>query len=184
MACVTLSGSRKLACISGEAGILAVSIGQYNSMTRVATTSTGVVAIANAYAATTLARFEVKSTTANYVENGVSGGDNRSKGVTGNLPIILNVPKGDGVKTVAEVEKLLNGEVVLFIERKDGSVTVAGSQNGAMAITIDDQTGGTIGDLNGFTVTFQTMEPDFSRNYYLTAPALLEYATAIKPVAS
>jgi len=180
--CVTLGGSRKLACISGQAGIDAVSIGVYNSLTKVATTATGVVEIATSFGAATLARFEVKATTANYVENGVSGGDNRSKGVTGNLPIILNVPKSDGVKTVSDVKKLLDGEVVLFLERKDGTVTVAGSQNGAMAITIDDQTGGTIGDLNGFTVTFQTMEPDFSREYLLTAPALVEYAAALKAV--
>jgi hypothetical protein len=180
--CVTLGGSRKLACISGQAGIDAVSIGVFNSLTKVATTATGVVEIATSFGAATLARFEVKSTTANYVENGISGGDNRSKGVTGNLPIILNVPKSDGVKTVSDVKKLLDGEVVLFLERKDGTVTVAGSQNGAMAITIDDQTGGTIGDLNGFTVTFQTMEPDFSREYLLTAPALVKYAAALKAV--
>jgi len=180
--CVTLGGSRKLACISGQAGIDAVSIGVFNSLTKVATTATGVVEIATSFGAATLARFEVKSTTANYVENGISGGDNRSKGVTGNLPIILNVPKSDGVKTVTDIKNLLNGEVVLFLERKDGTITVAGSQNGAMAITIDDQTGGTIGDLNGFTVTFQTMEPDFSREYLLTAPALVEYAAALKAV--
>jgi hypothetical protein len=180
--CVTLGGSRKLACISGQAGIDAVSIGVFNSLTKVATTSTGVVEIATSFPALSLARFEVKATTANYVENGISGGDNRSKGVTGNLPIILNVPKSDAVKTVTDVKKLLDGEVVLFIERKDGTITVAGSQNGAMAITIDDQTGGTIGDLNGFTVTFQTMEPDFSREYLLTAPALVEYSAALKAV--
>ena len=180
--CVTLGGSRKLACISGQAGIDAVSIGVFNSLTKLVTTATGVLEIATSFASTTLARFEVKATTANYVENGISGGDNRSKGVTGNLPIILNVPKSDGVKTVSDVKKLLDGEVVLFLERKDGTVTVAGSQNGAMAITIDDQTGGTIGDLNGFTVTFQTMEPDFSREYLLTAPALVEYAAALKAV--
>lgn len=180
--CVTLSGSRKLACISGEAGILAVGIGVYNSANRIAKTATGVTTIEDQYGTATIARFEVKSTTANYVENGVSGGDNRSKGVTGNLPIILNVPKADGVKTVSQIEQLLSGEVVLFLERKDGSITVAGSQNGAMAITIDDQTGGTIGDLNGFTVTFQTMEPDFSRGYTLVGDALTEYATALKAV--
>lgn len=181
--CVALSGSRKLACTSGEAGILAVGIGVYNSAVRVEKTDTGVVTIAPSFAALSINRYEVKATTANYVENGVAGGDNRSKGVTGNLPIILNVPIGDGVKTIAEVTKLLDGEVVLFIERKDGTVTVAGSRNGAMAITADDQTGGTIGDLNGVTVTFQTMEPDFSRTYLLTAPALIEYAAAIKAVA-
>ena len=182
MGCVTLSGSRKLPCMSGEAGILAVSIGEYDSANRIVKTSTGVIEIEPQFGAATLARFEVKATTNNYVENGVAGGDNRSKGVTGNLPLILTVPKGDGVKTVTEIQQLLNGEVVLFLEKKDGSIVVAGSQNGAMAITIDDQTGGTIGDLNGFTVTFQTMEEDFSRQYLLTAPALIEYAAAIKPV--
>jgi len=182
MGCVTLSGSRKLACISGEAGILAISIGDYDSLNRVAKTATGVVTILPTYGLTSLARFEVKSTAANYVENGVSGGDNRSKGVTGNLPVIFNVPKGDAVKTVTKIKELLNGEVVLFIERKDGSITVAGSQNGAMAITVDDQTGGTIGDLNGFTVTFQTMEPDYSREYLLTSTALTQYAAALKVV--
>lgn len=180
--CVTLSGSRKLACVSGEAGIRAVSVGIYNGFNRIQRGTTGVTTIEDVFGAATLARFEVKSTTANYVENGVSGGDNRSKGVTGNLPIILNVPVSDGVKTVKEVEELLKGEVVLFLEKKDGSITVAGSQNGAMAITIDDQTGGTIGDLNGFTVTFQTMEPDFSRNYTLVGDALAEYLAALKPV--
>jgi hypothetical protein len=180
--CVTLSGSRKLPCISGEAGILAVGIGVYNSAYRIVKEATGVTDVETAYGANTIARFEVKSTTANYVENGVSGGDNRSKGVTGNLPIILNVPKADGVKTVTQIEQLLSGEVVLFLERKDGSITVAGSQNGAMAITIDDQTGGTIGDLNGFTVTFQTMEPDFSRGYTLVGDALTQYTAALKAV--
>lgn len=181
--CVSLSGSRKLACVSGEAGIKAISIGVYDGLNRIVKTPTGVTTIEDVYGENTLARFEVKATTINYIENGVSFGDNRSKGVTGNLPIILNVPEADGVKTVAKINELLKGEVVLFLERKDGTITVAGSQNGAMAITIDDQTGGTIGDLNGFTVTFQTMEPDFSRNYLLVGDALTEYADAIKPVA-
>jgi hypothetical protein len=56
---------------------------------------------------------------------------------------------------------------------------VAGSQLGALAITADGDTGGTIGDLNGFTVTFQTMEPDYSRKYLLTGAGLTAYATAL-----
>jgi hypothetical protein len=52
------------------------------------------------------------------------------------------------------IEELLKGEVVLFIEKKDGTIVVAGSQL-AQVITADDDTGGTIGDLNGYTVTFR-----------------------------
>jgi hypothetical protein len=75
------------------------------------------------------------------------------------------------------IEELLKGEVVLFIEKKDGTIVVAGSQL-AQVITADDDTGGTIGDLNGYTVTFQTMEPDFSK-YLVTGAGLTAYATAL-----
>jgi hypothetical protein len=78
-------------------------------------------------------------------------------------------------------EELLKGEVVMFIEKNNGTIVAAGSQNGALAITADDQTGGTIGDLNGFTVTFNTMEPDFSRGYILTGQGLVDYAAALMP---
>jgi hypothetical protein len=57
---------------------------------------------------------------------------------------------------------------------------VAGSQLGALAITAD-------GDrwnnrrFKRFTVTFQTMEPDYSRKYLLTGAGLTAYATALMP---
>jgi hypothetical protein len=62
--------------------------------------------------------------------------------------------------------------------KEDGTIVVAGSQL-AQVITADDDTGGTIGDLNGYTVTFQTMEPDFSRKYLVTGAGLTAYATAL-----
>lgn len=179
MACVTLTKSRKLACTSPMAGLAAVGIAPYDSANRIATTATGVIDVATAYGAGTIARLEVKNTTTKYLENGVSGGDNRSTGVTGTLPVILNVPEGGDIETTLLVEELLKGEVVLFLEYKNGGIVVAGSQNGALAITADGDTGGTIGDLVGFTVTFQTMEPDFSRKYLLTGDAITDYATAL-----
>jgi hypothetical protein len=39
------------------------------------------------------------------------------------------------------IEELLKGEVVLFIEKKDGTIVIAGSQLGALAITADGDTG-------------------------------------------
>jgi hypothetical protein len=51
------------------------------------------------------------------------------------------------------VEQLLKGEVVLFIEKKDGTIIVAGSQLSSW-LSQNGIQGGTIGDLNGFTVTF------------------------------
>ena len=89
------------------------------------------------------------------------------------------MPADGDIETTLLVEELLKGEVVLFLERKDGKIVVAGSQNGALAITADGDTGGTVGDLSGFTITFQTIEPDFSRKYILTGQGLTDYAAAL-----
>jgi hypothetical protein len=161
------------------AGIKAIGIAAFNSTVPLVKTAAGVVDIATSYGSGTIARLEVKNTTVNFVENGISGGDNRSSGVTGNLPLVLNVPDGADIEYVNMVEEMLKGEVCLFIEKKNGTIVVAGSQNGALAVTADDQTGGTIGDLNGFTETFQTMESDFSRGYLVTGQGLIDYAAAL-----
>jgi hypothetical protein len=181
MSCVTLTKSRKLNCISKMPGVRAVGIGAYDGVNRIVKEAAGVTDLATAYGVGTIARFELKNTTTNYIENGVSGGDNRSTGVTGNIPCIFNVPEGADAEINAVVEELLKGEVVLFLEMNDGTIKAAGSQLGALAITADDQTGGTIGDLNGYTVTFNTMEPDFSRGYILSGQALTDYAAALMP---
>jgi hypothetical protein len=163
------------------AGVTAIGIAPYDSLNRVVTTATGVVALPTALTTGTIARLELKNTATKYLENGVSGGDNRSTGVTGSIQCVFNVAAGSDIKDALMIEELLKGECVLFIEKKDGTIVVAGSQLGAQVITADDDTGGAIGDLNGYTVTFQTMEPDFSRKYLLTGAGLTAYATALMP---
>jgi hypothetical protein len=181
MGCVTLTSSRKLACTSRIAGVVAIGIAPYDSLNRVVTTATGVIALPTGMTTGTIARLELKNAATKYLENGVTGGDNRSTGVTGSIACTFNVAEGMDIKDTLMIEQLLKGEVVLFIEKKDGTIIVAGSQLGALAITADGDTGGTIGDLNGFTVTFQTMEPDYSRKYLLTGAGLTAYATALMP---
>lgn len=179
MGCVTFNKSYKLRCASGFPGIQAIGIASYDSLTKIVTTAAGVVDVASSFGIGTIARLELKNTTTKFLENGVSGGDNRSTGVTGNIPCVFNVPAGGDLEMTALVEEMLKGEVVLFLEKKDGTIVVAGSQFGAQAITADGDTGGTIGDLNGYTVTFQTMEPDFSRKYLLTGAGITGYAAAL-----
>lgn len=177
---VTLTKSRKLQDISPMAGVRAIGIGAFNSLNRIQTTVTGVTDLATYFGAATIARLELKNTTTKYLENGISGGDNRSTGVNGSIPCVFNVPSGGDIETVNMVTELLKGEVVLFIERNDGIIMCAGSQNGALVTTADGDTGGQVGDLNGFTVTFNTMEPDFARKYILTGDGLVDYAAALK----
>jgi hypothetical protein len=176
--CATFTKSRKM-CGIGFGGIKAVTVGAYDSQNTIIKTVTGVTELADVFGAGSLARLEVKNTATNYVENGTSGGDTRSTSVTGNLPVILAVPKGADLVNVKLVEEILKGEIVFFIEHNDGSIRACGSQLGAIAITADDQTGGSLTDLNGFTVTLNTMEPDFSRGYILTGDALTDYASAL-----
>jgi hypothetical protein len=179
MSCVTLTKSRPLGCNSSTPGIQAITVGAYDGLNKIVKDNTGVAAIAAQYGANTLARFEVKNTTIKYLENGTSGGDNRSMGVKGTLNAILNVSPGTDVDTAQTVRELMKGPLVLFIERKDGTIVVAGSQLGAEVVTADSDTGGTTGDLNGFTIGFATDEPDFSREYLLSTQARTDYAAAL-----
>lgn len=181
MSCVTLTKSRKLPCFSSISGVAAIGIGVYDSANRVVTTPTGVISLDSQFPALSIARVELKNTTTNYLETATTGGDNRSTSVMGDIPCVFNVPVGGDIDTAKFIKEVMKGEVVLFIEKKDGSIVCAGSQLGAQAITVTDQTGGAIGDLNGYTVTFHTEEPSFSREYLLTAPALVDYAAALMP---
>jgi hypothetical protein len=173
--------SRKIACNSGMSGVKAVGIADFDSLKKITVSGAGVTSLATIYSGSTIARLELKNSTVNYVENATVGGDNRSTSVIGDIPCVFNVAKATDLETVKLMNELLKGEVVLFLEKNDGSIVAAGSQLGAQVVTLNDQTGGAIGDLNGFTVTFHTEEPDLSRNYVLTSTALVDYAAAIKP---
>jgi len=181
MSCVTLTKSRKLACFSGMAGVQAIGIGAYDAANKVVTTATGVIDLATMFPASSIARIELKNTTTNYLETATVGIDNRSVGVVGDIPCVFNVPVGGDLETAKFVKELLKGEFVLFIEKKDGTIVVAGSQLGAHVATATDQTGGAITDLNGYTVTIHTEEPSFSREYLVTGAGLVDYAAALMP---
>lgn len=176
--CATFTKSRKM-CGVGYGGIKAVTIGAYDSQNRLVKTANGVIDVATVFGTGTLARLEVKNTATNYVENGTKNPETKSVSVIGNLPVTLAVPKGADLVNVALVEEMFKGEIVFFIEHNDGSIRACGSQLGASTPTTDDQTGGALTDLNGFTVNFNTDEPDFSRGYILTGDALTDYAAAL-----
>ena len=177
--CVVLTKSRKLACASKQAGVKAVSIAPYDALNLIVKGATGVTALPAIYDAGSIARLELKNTTTKFLENGVSGGDNRSTGVTGNISCIFNIPENGEVETTKMVEELMKGEFVAFLELKNGKIVAIGSQNGAVVTTADGDTGATIGDLVGYTVNIQTTEPDFSKGYVLSGDALTSYAAAL-----
>jgi hypothetical protein len=73
--------NKSRACTSKIAGVVAIGVAKYDSLNRVATTATGVIfTCRNGYWINSKIRIK---NTAKFIENGVSGGDNRSTGVTG-----------------------------------------------------------------------------------------------------
>lgn len=179
---LTLSGSHKRPTVSSINGIKAISFGLFDPLDRVVTTSAGVVALP--YGANTLARFDVKNTTAKYVETITKGGDTNAKSVAGTVPLTLAI-EPDPTKHLSItkiVDTLIDRDWTAFLEYRDGTIVAIGSQNGAVVLTATGDTGGTANDLNGYTVTITTDEPDESRKYTLTGAGLTEYATALMAV--
>ena len=84
MGCVVLKKSRKLPCVSSQPGIRAIGIGEYDAANIIQTTGIGVTSLPAIYDTNTIARLELKILQ-QILENGVSGGDSRSSGVTGNI---------------------------------------------------------------------------------------------------
>lgn len=176
----TLTKSVKLKDQSTQSGIKAIGIGVFNSTNRVVKTNTGVITLEDVYGAASIARLEVKNTTTKFLETGVSGGDNRATGYNGAITATFSTPTGSELERANLITELTKGEVVLFLEQYDGTVKIAGSQNGALASAPIADTGGTIGDLKGYTITFNTMEADLSDLYILTGAGLVDYAAALK----
>lgn len=176
----TLTKSVKLKDQSVQAGVRAIGVGAFNSTNRIVTTSTGVVDLATYFGANTIARLEVKNTTTNFVETGISGGDNRNVGYNGAITVFFSEPKGAELEIANLLTELTKYENVVFLEYYDGTVKAIGSQNGVLASAPIYNGGGTIGDFKGGQITLNTMEADLSSLYILTGDGLTDYAAALK----
>jgi hypothetical protein len=91
------------------------------------------------------------------------------------------VPKDSELKTAADVKNYLRGQLVIFLESKASVVSAFGSQVGAECLNVVYTSGDGVGN-KMYTVTFSATEYDFSDEYVLTAPAVIEYNAAITAV--
>lgn len=188
MACtIAITKSRNLNCVTKKVGIRSLSIVQFDSLNRVATTSGGVVTLpdymltATAPAGAKIARFDVKNTTTNYTDTLTNNMDTRSGGRKGELPLVLVASGGlDNIALSDLIDELTKTEFVAFLEMKNGDIFAVGSQFGAFTTTAVDTTGGQDGDLNGVTITIATDEEYSFRKYWLTAPAVAQLLASTK----
>lgn len=186
MACtITLTKSRNLNCITRLPGIRSISIVQFNPLDRVVTSPTGVATLPTYITSgetPSVARFDVKSTTANYTDTLTNNLDTRSGGRKGELPLVLISSTGvDNIELADVVDQMTKTEFLTFLEMKNGDVFAVGSQFGCLVATSVETTGGQAGDLNGVTITIQTDEADSFRKYWLTPAAVAELITATLP---
>ena len=183
MACtLTLANSRKLPCIKSRVGIRAIYVFPFDATDKVVTTVAGVVALPTYIATTDGARYDIKSTTANYTDTLTQNLDNRSGGRKGELPVIIVPNSGvDNVKLAEEIDQISKTESLIFLEMKNGDTFAIGSQFGCNISTAVDTTGGQSGDLDGVTMTIQTDESDSFRKYWLSSTAVTALQAAVLP---
>jgi len=165
----TLTASRKKTGAVKMKGYRAIGFAPFDIANKIVTSAPGIVSDLPA-GLTQIYRFEVKNTADNFIETADK-----------DLVTMTGMKKGvgtfallycDRAKNLLDAQALLDGTFNVFFEHNDGSITVAGINNGADIIAVVEST-----DANGFLFTLDTMEPIFAST--LTTTALTDYATAI-----
>lgn len=164
----TLTASRKKTGAVKMKGYRAISFAPFDSANKIVSVANEVSALP--VGMTDIYRFEVKNTADNFIETFTKDMVTMSG---------MNVGVGtfalmycDRVKTVADAKALESGTWNVFFELNDGSIIVAGINNGADILTVVEST-----DAQGFLFTLDTQEPDKAST--LKGTALTDYQAAI-----
>lgn len=159
MPCVSISKGRKLACKDSRVGIRLVAFAPYVEATWAATLNeitTIPVAITKVYP------YEVKSAGNSLIETATVNADNRTTEVKSVLSLSLQKL---GKESEVELQALLYSRVIAFVYDYNGNVHVVGNDSGCDATTGVKST-----DTNGYTLTLEAMDKDYSS--YLSTTAI------------
>lgn len=170
MACGTaLTASRKKTGAVKMKGYRAISFAPFDTTNLIIESSPGIVSDLPA-GLTSIYRFEVKNTANNFIENYAEDENSMTGNIVGTGTFSLMYC--EELKTVLDVKALRSGFWNVFFELNDGSILVAGIENGARLKTTVRST-----DAQGFLCTIETMEAKDSST--LTTVALTDYGSAI-----
>lgn len=166
--CVTLTKGRKLPCKSGMGGFKAIGLApfQNNLLTGTLGEITSITGITASY------RYELKNTGNTFTEEISADSDARNAVYTGTLNVVLQKLDLD---TKNEIKMLAMGEVFIFVETYNGDVLVVGAKNGAELTGGNFTTGGARTDMQGFNLTFTSIENE--PVFMLSTAAKAAYAT-------
>lgn len=166
---MSLTKSRNISRLAPMKGVKAIGIAPYLASDTVQNTVTGVVDLPAIMALSSIARFEVKASGNNVVETGTFDEATRTNEYVGVNTFFI---PGNDIALRNELQGNNGILKTVFIEDYNGKYYALGSQNGCDIMTV---VGGS--DSQGFTVTINSKEKELM--YELTAPAIVEYVSAL-----
>lgn len=155
MTCLVTSG-RKEPCKNALGGLYKIFVSNYGSFSAITyaedfKTITGLTT-------TDVFEFELKGTNS-FTQSLASSRENGTTAVTQTLTVTL---KNQDQKTNNEILLLAYGRPQIIVQYNDGSAYLAGKNFGMELTTAEGVSGTNLQDLNGYTITFVGVEPEYA----------------------
>ena len=152
MACLNLSSGRSLGCKNNVGGLKNVYFTAYGSLTETVVEGevTAITGTPELY------KYEIKGSSS--LETTInSSRENGTTFYTSTLNLTLPILDRE---TQQEIKILAAERPIIFVEDYNGKLYLVGSQNGAEVTGGTIVTGAAMGDLSGFTLTFEAQEKE------------------------
>ena len=152
MACLNLSSGRSLGCKNNVGGLKNVYFTAYGSLTETVVEGevTAITGTPELY------KYEIKGNSS--LETTInSSRENGTTFYTSTLNLTLPILDRE---TQQEIKILAAERPIIFVEDYNGKLYLVGSQNGAEVTGGTIVTGAAMGDLSGFTLTFEAQEKE------------------------
>jgi len=148
---------RKEACKTSVGGLKAVYFINYDGALLSGATFTGEL-MTGLNAATDVFKYELKGDNNTFEEANENSRDNGTSFFTQTGALVLKVQDS---ATQAELTLLSYGRPHVIIEDHNGNFRLAGAKNG-VEVSVSTSTGGAMGDLNGYNLSFEGKEVNLS----------------------
>lgn len=148
------TGGRLEACKEAVGGLRNLYIANFNSSMFDGLTLDTDEQITALTTAVTVYKFELRGENNTFEETNENSRDNGTSFWTQTGNIVLKV---QDLKTQAQLKLMSYGRPHIIIEDYNGKFRLAGAQNG-VEVSVNTSTGGAMGDLNGYNISFEGKE--------------------------
>ena len=160
MACTSVTSGRNESCKDNVGGIKNIYIGSFDSQTWDDLVDEGyqadsILDSAELFNAITVYKYELKSDANTFEETNEVSNENQTSFWTQTLTVSLKKQTAESQELIIGMSK---GQVVVVIEDYNGTYRAAGLYRG-LDVQANTATGGAMGDMNGYTLTFTGVSP-------------------------